>query len=101
MLQAIEKIESYTKCLDEDAFVQKSIINEAVLFQFSVIGEAIHHVSNELLQKYNYPRHQVRGLRNFIAHEYFDINLEKVWSVIRIDLPELKSVITLILGKDF
>lgn len=54
ILKAIEKIESYTNGLNEDDFVQESIINEAVLFQLSIIGEAIHHISNEILKKYHY-----------------------------------------------
>lgn len=98
---AIAKIERYTKGLKEEDFYNDSKTNEAVLFQLSIIGEAIIHVDNSLLEKYNYPWHEVRALRNVITHEYFGINMDKVWSTIQDDLSDLKSVILQVLKKEF
>ena len=101
ILKAIESIETYSKNKSEKAFCTDSILNNAVLFQFSVIGEAIIHVEEEKLKKYNYPWHKVRSFRNLIAHEYFNIRLAAVWRIIKSDMPELKDVIRDMLEKEF
>lgn len=91
--EAIEKIEAYTDGLDESTFTNDPKTNEAVLFQLSIIGEAIMHVEDGLLGKYEYPWHQVRALRNVITHEYFGIRLDKIWLVVQKDIPGLKEII--------
>ena len=98
---AIAKIEQYTKGLEEESFYNDSRTNEAVLFQLSVIGEAIINVENTLLEKYKYPWHEVRALRNVIAHEYFEIKMDKVWSTVQDDLSDLKHVILQVLKSEF
>lgn len=93
ILSAIESIESFTKDLSGEEFMQDSKICSAVLFQFVIIGEAVAALSFELIQKYAYPWYKPRSFRNFIAHEYFGIKMEVVWYTIQIQLPEFKSFI--------
>lgn len=99
--EAIAKIENYIEGLAEGGFCEDSKTNEAVLFQLSIIGEAIIHVDSSLLEKYDYPWHSVRALRNVITHEYFGIKLDKIWSVIIEDLPGLKEIVFKILDVEF
>ncbi|MBL0051956.1 MAG: DUF86 domain-containing protein [Bacteroidetes bacterium] len=66
------------------------------MLQFIIIGEAIIHVEDEKLDKYNYPWYKVRSFRNMIAHEYFNIKLPAVWMIIENDLQQLKKVVNLI-----
>ena len=101
IINAIDTIESYTKNENEVSFCENEILNNAVLFQFTVIGEAIAHVENETLEKYEYRWYKVRAFRNMIAHEYFNIKLIAVWKIIKQDMPQLKSVIEQILQKEF
>ena len=97
---AINEIESFVTGINMDEFVSDSMISSAVLFQFTVIGEAVTHIDNELLNKYNYPWYQVRTFRNLISHEYFNIEFKAVWEIIIKDLPELKKLIAIII-QDF
>jgi uncharacterized protein with HEPN domain len=101
ILVAIAEIQKYV--LDESlaSFCQTGLIHDAVLYQFSVIGEAIIHVEDEKLDKYDYPWHKVRSFRNMIAHEYFNIKLMAVWAIIQNDLPELNKVVNQILANEF
>jgi uncharacterized protein with HEPN domain len=101
ILEAIAEIQKYT--LDESliSFCQTGLIHDAVLYQFSVIGEAIIHVEDGKLDKYDYPWHKVRSFRNMIAHEYFNIKLIAVWAIIQNDLPELKKITERILTNEF
>jgi uncharacterized protein with HEPN domain len=101
ILQAIEKIEHYCKSADLNKFLENEILHDAILHQFMIIGEAISNIDNDILYKYNYPWHLPRSFRNFIAHEYFGINLEKVWNTVNIDIPVLKKAIKNIIEKEF
>ena len=85
----------------DTSFCRSNLIDNAVLYQFSVIGEAINHVEDEKLDKYDYPWHKVRSFRNLIAHEYFKIKLIAVWQIVQKDLPKLKEVVNQILSTEF
>jgi len=96
---AIEQIKTYTASLTEKDFLSNQMLQDAVLHQFSIIGEAIMYVNDDILEQYDYPWYAVRAFRNYIVHEYFGINLAKVWSTIEINLPELEKIIALIIKK--
>ena len=76
-------------------------MNNAVLFQFTVIGEAIIHVENKKPDKYDYAWFKVRAFRNMIAHEYFNVKMIAVWKIIKQDMPQLKVVVEQILQNEF
>jgi len=99
--EAIEKINTYTKDLSEKKFLASDIVIDAVLYQFSIIGEAIIFIDKERLRKYPYPWHLVRGFRNYIAHEYFGLNMKLVYQSIKQDLPVLHSIVNELIAKEF
>ena len=99
--KSIETIEQYVKGETSDTFCNTALLHDAVLLQFVIIGEAIIHVENELLNKYDYPWYKVRSFRNMIAHEYFNIKLKAVWLIVETDIPQLKILIKSILEKKF
>ena len=69
------------------------ILINATLSQFTIIGKAITHLDTDILLKYNYPWYKIKGLRNFILHEYHSIEYKTVFKAIQKDLPELKSIV--------
>jgi uncharacterized protein with HEPN domain len=99
--EAIAKIQKFVAGNTLVSFCESDLVHDAVLFQFTVIGEAINFVENEKLDKYDYPWFKVRSFRNLIAHEYFNIKLSAVWLIIENDLPELKTVIAEILKNEY
>ena len=101
ILQAIECIERFSDKENLESFCKNEILNNAVLLQFIIVGEAINHIPAKILEKYDYPWYKVRSFRNLIAHEYFNIKLSAVWEVIQKDLPVLKGKIIEILQKEF
>lgn len=110
-LDSQKRLEHISKAMDDilkyvtgetcESFSSNDLIHDAVLFQFSIIGEAVNFVETWLLDKYNYPWYKVRSFRNLISHEYFNIKMEAVWQIIQVDLPELKNVIQSILKNEF
>ena len=101
ILEAIADIQKYVLAESLISFCQSGLIHDAVLYQFSVIGEAIIHIEDEKLEKYDYSWHKIRSFRNMIAHEYFNIKLIAVWAIIQNDLPELKKITEQILANEF
>lgn len=99
--KAIATIEKYVEGENCNTFCNKSLLNDAVMLQFVIIGEAIVNVEVELLNKYDYPWYKVRSFRNMIAHEYFNIKLPAVWKIIEVDLTELEEMVKLILNTEF
>lgn len=99
--QAICAIEKYTAAENSKSFYENDILQDAVMLQFIIIGEAINFVEEVKLEKYNYPWYKVRSFRNMIAHEYFNIKVTAVWQIIKSDLPQLKKVIQTILKNEF
>ncbi|MBA7548549.1 hypothetical protein ES705_41010 [subsurface metagenome] len=93
IIEAINKIENYCKDQDIKSFCKTEILHDAVLHQFLIIGEAIINIDKDILDKYKYPWHSPRSFRNYIAHEYFGINPEKVWNTVTIEIPLLKEAI--------
>ena len=99
--ESIHMIEAFIREINKEAFLNDRLVASAVLFQFSVIGEAVVHIEENLLSKYEYPWYKVRAFRNLISHMYFQIKLDAVWDMIIKDLPVLKQVIETILNKEF
>jgi uncharacterized protein with HEPN domain len=97
---AILKIKSFVKDKSLNDFMSDIIRQDAVLYQFIIIGEAIRQVDKSILDKYPYSWYIPRSFRNFIAHEYHKIRLESVYNADN-DLDELLKTIDLILLKEF
>jgi uncharacterized protein with HEPN domain len=101
MQKTMGEIEDFTRNVKQHDFINDAILSSAVLFQFSVIGEAVVHIESSLLEKYKYPWYRVRAFRNLISHEYFNIKLEAVWDIVVNDLPDLKHIVNTILHNEF
>ena len=69
-------------------------IQDAVIRRLAVIGEAVENVSPEFRGKHpDVPWRKVAGMRDVLIHDYFGVDLELTWIVIRRDLPKLKQEI--------
>lgn len=91
IIDAITKIESYTKDLDYDAFSKGSIIQDAVIRNLEIIGEASRNIPNYVKEKYpNIPWKRMVGLRNIVIHGYFGVDLDNIWKIIKENIPSVK-----------
>ena len=63
---------------------------KAVLADFAIIGEAVMHIPEPVRAKVQQvPWRQIRAMRNIIAHVYFGVDLQKVWTTATVDIPVL------------
>lgn len=98
-MDAIEEIEKYLLEVDFFVFTKNSMMRFACIKQMEIIGEASNHITNELKSRFtDVPWAQIVGMRNVFTHEYFGIDSNLVWEIIKKDIPEFKSKIKLILA---
>ena len=94
MLDAIAKIDRYTRGLNFERFAQESLVVDAVVRNLEIIGEAAKHVPETMRQQYTGVKwKRVVGFRNIVVHEYFDVDIEIVWTIVKEQLPILKQVL--------
>ena len=88
--ECIQNIEIYTKD-GEESFKQNRMIQDAVIRNFEIIGEAVKRIEKEIKESYpNVPWRQMAGFRDVLIHDYLRVDLEEVWLIIIDDLPILK-----------
>ena len=90
ILEAIAKIQQYTTGLTEDAFAGQSMVVDAVIRNFQVIGEAVRHVPDDVQARYSeVPWSLMQGMRHILVHDYYAVKLDIVWRTIQQSLPPL------------
>lgn len=93
ILEAIERIRGYVLGMDEAAFKASQLVQDAVIRNLEVIGEASkcvekHHPDFSAAHP-ELPLAPAYQMRNAVAHGYFKIDLAIVWQTIQRDLPGL------------
>jgi uncharacterized protein with HEPN domain len=90
---AIETIE-YLDGIEFSQFQSQKMRIDAVVRELMIIGEAATHISDGFKQKHPLIQWQkIRGMRNFLVHEYFGVNTKVVWDTCRNSLPDLHKTI--------
>jgi len=98
IIEAIKRIELYTKELSYPDFLQKIETQDAVVRNFEIIGEAVKNVSKTLKAKYNNIQwKEIAGMRDKVIHFYFGVNWDIVWGAAKDSLPPFKEKIERIL----
>jgi len=97
--ESILAIEEYTSQITDKEFYSNLQVQDAVARRLEIIGEAVKNIDESFRNKYpEIPWKKIAGMRDIIAHEYFAIKLERIWDVIKKDLPELKPQILLMMN---
>lgn len=98
---AIKLIENFTDGHTKDKFFLNELVQSAVVRQIEIIGEATKNLSIRFRKKYpQVPWSDIAGMRDKLIHQYFGVNLHRVWEVVKGDLPKLKKEIQRILKEE-
>lgn len=98
MLKAIDEVAALVSHPDFESFRKDRAAILASLTCIHILGEASNHIPKEIKQKYpELPWSQIRGMRNRIAHEYFEIDESIVWTTCKIDFPKLRPLLVKVL----
>ena len=98
ILAAIEAVEEYVQD-GRDGFLRDRKTQDAVIRNLEIIGEATRNVPEAFRADHpEFPWRRVSALRNVLIHKYFGVDLRIVWGVVEDELPNLKCIVTLLLG---
>lgn len=101
ILDSIVNILKYTKNSSYNQFLKDRKTVDAVVRNFEIIGEATRQLPKELKEKHQQIEWKsMIDFRNVVVHEYFAIDLEIMWDIIKTKLPELKLKIKKLLAKN-
>ena len=90
ILEAIAKIQRYTKDMTLAEFEADELKVDAVVGNFTIIGEAARKILPKVENSHaDIPWGEIRGLRNRVVHKYRNVDLEIVWDIIQNYLPPL------------
>jgi len=93
ILRAIARIDRYTEDLDEVGFLNNELVQDAVIRNIEIIGEASNNIQRMApkfaAQHGDVPWQAMYTMRNRVSHGYDKVDLEIVWKTIQRDLPML------------
>jgi len=99
ILEAISQIQNYCEDIDEVTFLKNRMIQDAVIRNFEIIGEAsknVERVAPEFVSAHpDLPLAFAYDMRNLLAHGYYRVDVAVVWKTIERDLPYLHQQVTM------
>ncbi len=94
ILDAIERIERYLQGVGQKEFEAKDLLQDGVIRQLEIIGEAAKRVSSDAKALYSeVPWRDIVDMRNKLIHDYFGVDVELVWMTAKRDVPALKQMV--------
>ena len=99
IIEAVDRIIEYTSGFDSaDDFNNDYRNFDATMMNFVVIGEMVDKISDDFKKDHdNIEWIKIKGFRNIVAHDYFGIDAEEVWQIIKNKIPNLKTEIQILL----
>lgn len=94
ILECIALIEQFLSGKTYEDFINDPLLNSAVARQIEIIGEAAKRLSKEIKEKYSrIPWSSIAGMRDFLIHDYGNVDLEIVWKAATENIKLLKQAL--------
>ena len=88
--EALQRITAYVAGMTYESFVADPKTQDAVVRNLEILGEAAKNLSDELRAKYpTVPWRSMAGARDRLIHHYFGTNLDIVWQIATVELPQV------------
>lgn len=101
MLEAAQKAEEFVQGVDAESFAANDEKVFAVIRALEIIGEAARKVPGEVRRHYaDVPWREIAGMRDKLIHDYFVVDLRRVWETVKADLPALRSRLAEVLTEE-
>lgn len=90
IIESIKLILHYVEGVNQESLAVNYEKQDAILRRITIIGEATKRLSPEFRQKHSdIPWKKIAGMRDVITHDYDEIDLTEIWTVITENIPEL------------
>jgi uncharacterized protein with HEPN domain len=90
IITAISRINEYIKGATYESFIKNNLIQDGVIRQLEIIGEAVRHLSSEFTTANTLiPWKDIAGMRNKLIHDYMGVDIDAVWATVKNDIPDL------------
>ena len=94
ILDSIKAIEKFSKNINKEKLMLNRLKQSAIVREIEIIGEAVKNISESLKNKHpEIQWKEIAGTRDKMVHHYFGVDLNIVWDIVKINLPDLKSKI--------
>jgi uncharacterized protein with HEPN domain len=101
--QAIERTAAYTRGLDQGGFMTSTLVQDAVIRNIEIIGEASRNIEQRFpafaASHPALPLAVAYQMRNAVAHGYFKVDFDIVWKTVQRDLPVLLAQVQALLAQ--
>ena len=94
ILLSISNIQEYTLKMTMVDFEKNQMVQDAVIRNIEIVGEATKNISSEMKSTYyKVPWKEMAGMRDKLIHDYMGVDVAVVWKTIEIDIPQLKGLL--------
>lgn len=94
ILKSTNNILEYTSGLTKKDFAKNTLVQDAVIRNFEIIGEATKKVSNDFRQvNSEIPWKEMAGMRDKLIHDYIGVDIDVIWRTIELDPPVIKELL--------
>lgn len=94
MLSAMDRLSELVARTDRATFDRDWVVQDAVIRELEVLGEAAGRVSPEFAAAHpEVPWREITGIRHKLIHDYFVVDLGIVWRTATVNVPEVDPLL--------
>ncbi len=88
--EALQRIETYAAGMTYEAFTADIKTQDAIIRNLEILGEAAKNLSEDIRARHPaVPWKSMAGARDRLIHHYFGVNLDIVWQIVSVELPQV------------
>jgi len=92
MIDSMDQISEYTDQVTREEFQENRLVQDAVVRNFEIVGEAAKNVSNRTRERFiQIPWKKMAGMRDKLIHNYMGVDLNAVWNTIEEIIPPVRK----------